>query len=107
MDDARLAVETGVGGNWHVFLPAGALARQGHDLHHQCELEPQIPLLEFCSNASLQTAIEVIEFVKSKGLEIRFSKIRSVPTCRPPFRLQRHRQSRACTESASQTWLDA
>jgi homocitrate synthase len=58
MDDARLAVDTGVDGIDVVFGTSSYLREFSHG--------KDIPYI-------IQSAIEVIEFVKSQGLEVRFS----------------------------------
>ena len=58
MDDARLAVETGVDGVDIVIGTSSYLRKHSHGKD-----------MTYIKN----TALEVIEFVKSKGLEVRFS----------------------------------
>ena len=58
MDDAKLAIDTGVDGIDVVFGTSSYLREFSHG--------KDIPYI-------IDSAIEVIEFVKSQGLEVRFS----------------------------------
>jgi homocitrate synthase len=78
MDDARIAVETGVDGVDVVIGTSSFLREHSHgkDMTYILKVRSRSPFVR-CASCLLstppQTAIEVIEFVKSKNIEIRFS----------------------------------